>query len=99
MLNSLPKDQGLTPLLDLLGIPGGSRVKIPPAMQETQVPFLGWEDQPGEGNADPLQYSCLGNPMDRRNLAGYGPWACKNSDTTLATKQVDLKEQSYEIGD
>ena len=22
----------------------------------------------GEGNSDPLQYSCLGNPMDR------GPW-------------------------
>ena len=21
---------------------------------------------PGEGNSDPLQYSCLGNPMDRR---------------------------------
>ena len=21
---------------------------------------------PGEGNANPLQYSCLGNPMDRR---------------------------------
>ena len=20
---------------------------------------------PGEGNGDPLQYSCLGNPMDR----------------------------------
>ena len=21
---------------------------------------------PGEGNSDPLQYSCLGNPLDRR---------------------------------
>ena len=21
---------------------------------------------PGEGNGNPLQYSCLGNPMDRR---------------------------------
>ena len=36
-------------------------------MQETQemwVPSLGWED-PGEGNGNPLQHSCLGNPMDR----------------------------------
>ena len=26
---------------------------------------LGWEDPPVEGNGNPLQYSCLGNPMDR----------------------------------
>ena len=25
----------------------------------------GWERSPGEGNGNPLQYSCLGNPMDR----------------------------------
>ena len=25
---------------------------------------------PGEGNDDPLQYPCLGNPMDRRSLVG-----------------------------
>ena len=35
-------------------------------MQETQVQSLGWEDSPGEGNGNPLQYSCLGNCMDRR---------------------------------
>ena len=32
-------------------------------MQETWVWFLGQED-PGEGKGNPLQYSCLGNPMD-----------------------------------
>ena len=26
---------------------------------------LGGEDSPGEGNGNPLQYSCLENPMDR----------------------------------
>ena len=26
----------------------------------------GWERSPGEGNGNPLQYSCLANPMDRR---------------------------------
>ena len=41
-------------------------VKNLPAVQETQVRFLGWED-PGEGNGSPLQYSCLENPMDRRS--------------------------------
>ena len=34
---------------------------------------------PGEGNGNPLQYSCLQNPMDR----GYSPWGHKGSDTTL----------------
>ena len=27
---------------------------------------------PGEGNGNPLQYSCLGNPMEW-SLAGYSP--------------------------
>ena len=26
---------------------------------------------PGEGNGNPLQYSCLGNPRNRGGLAGY----------------------------
>ena len=45
-------------------------VKNPPAMQEVQemqVPSVGWEDlpPPGVGNGNPLQYSCLENPVDR----------------------------------
>ena len=34
-------------------------------MQETRVQSIGWQDSPGEGNGNPLQYSCLENPMDR----------------------------------
>ena len=41
-------------------------VKNLPAMQETLVWSLVWEDLPGEGNGNPLQYSCLKNSMDRR---------------------------------
>ena len=48
-----------------LSFPGGSVIKYPPAMQESQVQSLGQEDSPGEGNDNPLQYSCLENPMDR----------------------------------
>ena len=33
-------------------------------MWETLVQPLGWEDAPGEDNGNPLQYSCLENPMD-----------------------------------
>ena len=40
-------------------------VKNLPAMQETQVPSLGWEDPLEIGNGNPLQYSCLENPLDR----------------------------------
>ena len=35
---------------------------------------------PGEGTADPLQYSCLENPMDRGAWGGYSLWGCKESD-------------------
>ena len=40
-------------------------VKNLPAMQETRVQSLGWEDPLGEGHGNPLQYSCLENLMDR----------------------------------
>ena len=33
-------------------------------MLETRVRSLGWDDSPGEGNGNPLQYPCLENPMD-----------------------------------
>ena len=34
-----------------------------------------------EGNGNPLQYSCLGNPMDR-SLPDYSPWGHKELDRT-----------------
>jgi len=40
-------------------------VKSLPAVWETRVISLGQEDSLGEGNGNPLQYSCFGNPMDR----------------------------------
>ena len=44
-----------------MGFPSGSDVKES-ACSEGEP---GREDSPGEGNGYPLQYSCLGNPMDR----------------------------------
>ena len=41
---------------------------------------------PGVGNGNPLQYSCLRNPMDRR-LVGYSPQVYRESDTTEYTKK------------
>jgi len=36
---------------------------------------------PGRENGNPLQYSCLGNSMDK-GLVGYCLWDNKESDTT-----------------
>ena len=38
----------------------------------------GFGESPGEGNGNPLQYFCLGNPHGQRNLAGYSPWGPKH---------------------
>ena len=40
-------------------------IKNLPAMRETQVQSLGLEDAPGDGNGNPLQYSCLENSTER----------------------------------
>jgi len=45
--------------------PGGSVVKKPPANAGAMGWIPGWGRTPGEGNGNPLQYSCLGNPMER----------------------------------
>ena len=52
----------------MLGFPCGSVVKNPPANagdagDADSIPGSG--RSPGVGNGNPLQYSCLGNPMDR----------------------------------
>ena len=48
-----------------LGFPGGSVVQNPPANAGDVGSIPGSERFPGEGNCNPLQYSCLGNAMDR----------------------------------
>ena len=58
------------------------RVKNLPAMQETWVQSLGWEDPLEEGMATQSQYSCLENTHRQRSLVGYSPWGHKESDTT-----------------
>ena len=49
-----------------MGLPGGSVAKKPPANagdpgDMDSIPGLG--RSPGDRNGNPLQYSCLGNPM------------------------------------
>ena len=73
-----------------LGFPGGSMVEKPPANagdagDVSLIPGSG--RSPGGGNGNPLQYSCLGNPMDR------GAWwatvhGVTKSQTRLSTAHI-----------
>ena len=47
-------------------------------MQKTRVRFLG--RSPGEGNGNPLRYSCLGKPVERGAWQGYSSWGHKVLD-------------------
>ena len=64
-------------------------VKNPPA-SAGDVKDIGWIPKsgrdPGGGHANPLQYPCLENPMDRGAWwATYSPWGHRESDTTEVT--------------
>ena len=48
-----------------MGFPGGSVVKNPPANAGDVNVFPGSGRSFGGGNGNPLQYSCLENPMER----------------------------------
>ena len=62
-------------------LPGGSAVKVFAYNMGDPGSIPGSGRSPGEGNGNPLQYSCLGNPMD-----GGAWWATVHgvteSDTT-----------------
>ena len=69
------------------GSPGGAVVKNPPARAGNardagSIPGSG--RAPGVGNGNPLQYSCLGNPMDR------GTWQATVHE--VAKSQVLLRD-------
>ena len=50
------------------GFPGGSAKKSSPTNTGDTGSIPGLARSPGEGNGNPLQYSCLGNPMDSGDL-------------------------------
>ena len=75
-------------------MPGSSAVKNPPAnagdaRDLSSIPELG--RSPGEGNGNPLQYSGLGNPMDRgawwATVQGVAKSRTRLSDFTFTNLQ------------
>ena len=72
-----------------VGFPGGTSGKEP-ARHCTDMRDLGSIPgsgrSPGEGHANPLQYSCLKNPMDR------GAWRA----SVDRVAELDMTETTYE---
>ena len=102
------REPGAKWLRELVFLPPASRfrpsqgalvVKIPPANvgDATDVGSIpGLRRSPGEGNGNPLQYSCLGNPMDR------GAWwatvhGVAKSQTRLSKHAVTAREGSPRV--
>ena len=56
--------------IKLQGLPDGSMVKNLPANAGDTGSIPGHGRSPGEGNENPLQYSCLEIPMDREIVGG-----------------------------
>ena len=56
------------------------------------VPELG--RFPGRGHGNPLQYSCLENPMDKGALVGYSPQGRKGLDTAKGTEHACMRAQA-----
>ena len=59
-------------------VPGGSVEKNPPANAGDMGSIPGSGRSPGKGNGNPIQYSCLENPME----GGACRLQSKESDTT-----------------
>ena len=62
--------------------PGGSEVKNLPVNAGDTGSIPGPGRSPGEGNGTPLQYSRLGNPMDRGAWGDTVHGVAKESDKT-----------------
>ena len=66
-------------------------MKNPPAVWETWVRSLGWEDPLEEGMTDnPLQYSYVENPHGQRSLADHSPWGHKESEAAKHKHALDM---------
>ena len=69
-----------------MGFPGDSAVENPPTNAGNLGSIPGWGRSSGEGNGNPLEFSSLGNPIDR------GAWQATIHGSTrvghnLATKR------------
>ena len=69
--------------MSLMGLPWWLSGKEPTCQAGDTGLILGLGRSPGEGNGNPLQYSCLGHPMDR------GTWELHS----MRLQELDVIEQ------
>ena len=74
------------------GFAGGSVLKNPPLKQETWVWSLSQEDSLEKEMVNPLQYSCLENPLDRGAW-----WAIVHRVAKSRTRLSDFHSLAQEI--
>ena len=71
------------PLVAAKDFPGGSDSKASTYNVGDPGSIPGSGRSPGEGNGNPLRYSCLERKSHgQRSLVGYSPWGGKESDMT-----------------
>ena len=84
-----------------LGFLGGSEVKVSARNAGDPGSIPGSGRSPGEGNGNPLQYSCLDNPMDRgawwATVHGVAKSRTRLSDFTSKPKKVAINITKLEV--
>ena len=81
-----------------MGLPGGSAVKNPLAMQKDigdAVSISGLGRSPEGGNGKTLQYSCVGNPMDKEALWATVHGVAKKLDMTQDTHNTHTHTHTH----
>ena len=74
-----------------MDFPGGSVVKNLPASVGDSGSIPGLGRSPGKGNGNRLQYSCLGNPMDKEP-GGLQAMGSRKSQTPLSDYAITVKD-------
>ena len=72
-----------------MGFPGGLDDKQSAYNAGDPGSIPGWERSPGEGNGNPLQYSCLENPMDR------GAWYATVHEVAISVGHLKIHGMAY----
>ena len=81
-----------------VGFSGSSVVRNTPANRGDSDSIPGSGRSPGEGNSNPLQYSCLKNPMDREAWQATVHRVAKVSDTTWwLNNNNSMREDSTQL--
>ena len=82
------------PWFEIRHIPDGSEVKVPARNSGDPGSILGLGRSPGEGNGNPLQYSCLENSMDRGawRATVYGVAKSRTQLSDFTSLQLEIDE-------